>query len=218
MRRLALLLMIAGTSVPAFAQTVTLTEKSGRPLTVGVSSFAAGLRPATVSAETVVEEFRRLCLPDPLAANANAASSSFGLQARDVTFPATKKRGDVQLPHWRSDFATLTVWTEGADLNGEPIAINERGYQTTGAYGPFRADGDQCNLVVMMPSFTEAKKIGELLVAAFGPAGKFVVKNSFADGHWTQGNAKINFTTPSTKAGSQPVHLSVQISKKGSRP
>ncbi len=196
------------------AQTVTLTEKSGRPLTVGPSDFARGLIPTEMSAEAVVHEFQRLCLPDPLTAGARVDSSSFGFLAGETVFPETSKHAEVRIARWQGESASLTVWPASADLKGEPIRIDERAYQVQGGYGPFRAEGDQCNLVVKLRSFDEARKVGDVLASALGPKGKLVVKNTFADGHWVDGTVKINFTSPSTKSESQPIHLSVQIVRK----
>ena len=202
----------------ALVQTVTLTEKSGRPLTVGAFDFAWGLSPSGMTAEAVVEEFQRICLPDPLAASTRIEASPFGFLAGEAVFRETGKHGEVRIPRWQGDSANLTIWPASADLKGELITIDERAYQVRGSYGPFRAEGDQCNLVVQLRSFDDAKQVGEALASAYGPKGKLVVKNTFADGHWTDGDFRINFTTPSTKNESQPVHLSVQIVKKGPQP
>jgi hypothetical protein len=219
MRNLAGVLAIICSGAPALAQSVTLTEKSGRPLTVGVDgSFASGLSASTMSPQAIVEEFQKLCLPDPLAAQSAANASSFGFHSSPLFFRPNGKHGVVRIAHWRSDSADLAIWSSTDDLKDEPIVIDERAYQVKSAYGPFRAEGDQCNLVVMLTSFDEVKKVGELLAATFGPQGKLVVKNTFADGHWAKGDVKINFTSPSIKSGSQPAHLSIQILRKGTQP
>lgn len=207
----------------AGAQSVTLTEGDGRPLLVGASpGIAAGLEPSALAPAALAAEFRRLCLPDPAGAGQRAAGSSLGLQSADAVFPPEGKRPEARVSQWRGPSAILSTWSgDDAGLKGRPIAITSRAYSTTGPYGPFKAQGVQCNLVVAVPDFAAAKAVSDELTRAFGAPGKLVVKNTFADGYWTTatdgGPVRINLTAPSTRGGPQPLHLSAQIVAKGSK-
>ena len=210
-------------TAPAYAQSVTLTEDSGRPLLVGAAdSIADGLSPSTLAPAGIVAEFQRLCLPDPAGAGQRAAGSALGLAAADAAFAAEGKRPEARVSQWRGASAILSTWSgDDAGLKGRPIAITSRGYSTTGPYGPFKAKGLQCNLVVALPDFATAKALSDELTAAFGPAAKLVVKKTFADGHWLTTadgqSVRINITAPSTRGAPQPVHLSAQILTKGTK-
>jgi hypothetical protein len=205
-------------AAPAAAQSVTLTEGAGRPLIVGgPSELGQGLAPATLTPQALAAEFQRLCLPDPAAAAARAAESPLALVADDAVFPATGKQQEVRVAQWRGPSATLAVSSGdaafAAGLKGRPIVIPSRALAVTGGYGPWRADGVQCNLVVMLPDFAAATALSEALTANFGAPGKLVVKKTFADGYWQTKNTpslRINFNTPTTRSGPQPVHLSAQ--------
>jgi hypothetical protein len=207
----------------ASAQSVTLTEEDGRPLLVGdASGIAAGLESSALAPVALVAEFRRLCLPDPAGAAQRAAGSSLGLQPSDALFPGEGKRPEARVSQWRGPSAILSTWSgDDAGLKGRPIAITSRAYSTTGPYGPFKAQGVQCNLVLALPDFSAAKAVADQLTAAFGPPGKLVVKNTFADGHWITptdaGPVRVNLTAPSTRGAPQPLHLSTQILAKGSK-
>lgn len=210
----------SGLTMPAHAQSVTLTDDSGRPLVVGgASALGSGLAgPATTNAAEIVAEFQRLCLPDPAGAGARAAASSLALAPADAVFPAEGKQPEARVAQWRGRSASLSVFTgDDAGLKKRAIAITSRAYVTTGPYGPFKAAGTQCNLVVSLPDFAAATDVSGALSAAFGTPGKLVVKKTFADGYWSAAaGTRINFTAPTTSGGPQPVHLSAQILEKDS--
>lgn len=214
MRKAVLAIICAvGLSAHVSAQSITLTEKNGRPLTVGENAiFADGLEVSPLSVTAIVDEFTRICLPDPSGASARAKSSVLQFRPAEVLFPALGKRPEIRIESWGAPTATLSIVPgDNPLMRGLPIVIDERAYQVSGSYGPFRADGDQCNLVLRVGSFADAKALGEALGAKFGPQGKLVIKNTFADGHWQSGNLRINFTAPSTQRDSQPIHLSSQL-------
>jgi hypothetical protein len=150
------------------------------------------------------------------------AESPLGLTASDAVFPAAGKNPQRLVSQWRGPSGILSTWSgDHGGLKGRPIAITSRGYSTTGPYGPFKAEGVQCNLVVALPGFASVQALTDALTAAFGAPGKLVAKKNFADGHWNAGDAaqpiRINFTAPSERGVSQPVHLSAQILTKGSK-
>jgi hypothetical protein len=219
MRRVVALAIAAGVAAPAFAQSVTLTVDDGRALIVGgEQELGAGLGTSSLDGAAIVAEFRRLCLPDPASAAARVEGSPLQLSADEAVFPASGKQAEARVQQWRSDSATLSVWTgEDANLKGRPIAMPSRGAVTTGPYGPFRADGAQCNMVVSISDFAGVASITDALTSAFGAPGKLVAKKTFADGYWTVAEGadavRININAPSTRSGPQPVHLSAQIKK-----
>jgi hypothetical protein len=223
MRRGALAVAALTAASTAGAQSVTLTEDSGRPLLVGESAgMAEGLRSTSMAPAALVAEFRRLCLPSPADAGGRVSGSTLGLVASDAVFPASGKSPERRVSQWRGPSAVLSTWSgDHGGLKGKPIAITSRGYSTTGPYGPFKADGVQCNLVVALPGFASVQALTDALTTAFGAPGKLVAKKSFADGHWNAGDAaqpiRINFTAPSVRGASQPVHLSAQILTKRSK-
>ncbi len=206
-------------SNPALSQSVTLTEGRGRPITIGIGeSFGSELTQTSIEPQVLVDEFKRLCLPDPVGASKRFEGSPLSLRYSEVIFPPNGKRAEVRVPRWRGQSAELTIWENiYGDLKGQFIIINERAYQVTGTYGPFRASNNQCNLVVNLPNFTQIIKLSEALSKTFGLEGKLVVKDNYADGHWQVGTTLINFTAPKTKYGRYPIHLSVQIAQKGSK-
>ncbi|HEX8535448.1 MAG TPA: hypothetical protein VF662_14895 [Allosphingosinicella sp.] len=207
----------------ANAQSVTLTEDSGRPLLVGdAAGIAEGLNPSAIAPAVVVAEFRRLCLPDPGAAAQRVSGSPLQLVSSDAQFPAAGKNQQGLVTQWRGPSAILSIWSgDHSGLKGRPIAITSRGYSTTGPYGPFKAEGVQCNLVVALTDFSAVQGLTEALTTALGQPGKLVAKKSFADGYWNVGDAgrpiRINFTAPSVRGAPQPVHLSAQILTKGNK-
>ncbi|HEX8444626.1 MAG TPA: hypothetical protein VF631_13365 [Allosphingosinicella sp.] len=221
--RIGLAAVLMATAQEAFAQSVTLTVDDGRPLVVGGSSdLGAALTATSLAPVAVSAEFRRLCLSDPATAGTRVAGSVLALVSDDALFAAEGKRGEARVARWKSPSAELAVWTgDDANLKGRPIAMPSRGSTTTGPYGPFRADGTQCNLVVMLTDLAAAQALAAALTAAFGTPGKLVSKKSFADGFWqvagTNPIVRINFTAPSVRGGPQPVHLSAQVMKKGKR-
>ena len=205
----------------AHAQSVTLTVDDGRALVVGgPQTLGDGLTPTTLDGSAIVSEFQRLCLPNPDGASSRVAESPFRFSPADAVFAPSGKQGEARVAQWRGPSALLSVWTgDDANLKNRPIAMPSRGAVTTGPYGPFRADGAQCNLVVALDGFSSVVAITDALTAAFGNPGKLVAKKSFADGYWlTAGTAdpiRININAPTTRGGPQPVHLSAQIMKKG---
>jgi hypothetical protein len=221
--RVALALVALASASAASAQSVTLTEDSGRPLLVGdAAGIADGLSPSALAPAALVAEFRRLCLPAPATAGQRVSGSPLELTASDAQFPAVGKNPRGLVSQWRGRSAVLSTWSgDHAGLKGRPIAITSRGYSTTGPYGPFKAEGVQCNLVVALPAFASVQALTDALTAAFGAPGKLVAKKSFADGYWNAGDAaqpvRINFTAPSVRGALQPVHLSAQILIKGKK-
>jgi hypothetical protein len=206
-------------SSPLLAQSITLTEGRGRPITIGYSTqLAEGLVPTSIAPQALVSEFKRLCLPDPSGAPSRIEASPLMLQASEVVLPQDGKRSEMRVPRWRGQSAELTIWmNDDTNLKGRPIKIDERAYQVTGSYGPFNAKGEQCNLVVAVASFANAVQVSEALATTFGQLGKLVVKNTFADGHWQMDTTSINFTAPTTRNGPQPIHLSVKVMQKGAK-
>jgi hypothetical protein len=204
-------------------QTVTLTEAAGRPLIVGEGrTLGDGLTPATLAPDAIAAEFQRICLPDPAGAAARVDGGALSLRSDDGIFAAEGKFPEARVTQWSGPSAriALSSGTEDA-LKGRPIAITQRAYATTGPYGPFRASGAQCNLVVMVPDFAAATALVEALGTRFGTAGKLVSKKTFIDGHWMVADSappvRINITVPTTRNGPQPVHISAQITEKGSK-
>lgn len=204
-------------AAPATAQSVTLTDDSGRPLIVGGASvLGEGLATAKIAPQDIVAEFQRLCLPDPAGAAPRVGASPLALAPADAVFPAQGKQPEARVAQWRGPSATLSVSTgDEAGLKKQPIAITSRAYVTTGPYGPFKAAGAQCNLVVLLPDFAAATELSAALTVAFGAPGKLVIKKTFADGYWNAApGTRINFTAPTTRSGPQPVHVSAQTQEK----
>jgi hypothetical protein len=223
MRGATLIALFVGTvAAPALGQSVTLTADDGRPLIVGAAELGSGLATSHLGGEAIVTEFRRLCLPDPAGAPGRVDGSALGLKSNDAVFAPAGKQGEARVTRWSGPSAELSVWLEDdTNLRGRPVAIPSRGSTTTGPYGPFRAKGKQCNLVVVVKDFVTATQISDALTSAVGPPGKLVAKKTFADGYWSvPGSApsvRINFTTPSIRDGPRPVHLSAQVVEKGSK-
>jgi len=211
--------MAMAAAAPAVAQSVVLTADDGRPLMIGTGAeLGNGLRPSTAGAKDIVDEFRRLCLPNPADAPARVAASSFGLSDASVVFPARGKQPEARLSQWRGPSASLSVWAgDEAGLKGQPIVITQRAYQVTGVYGPFRAEGAQCNLVVSLLDFAAAVQVAEALTASLGIPGKLVTKKTFSDGYWQVADVRVNFTAPTVRSGAQPVVMSAQLFQKGSK-
>jgi hypothetical protein len=210
-RRLLTPLLLVSYS-PLLAQSATLTVKDGRALVIGgETELAQGFDTASVSPTQIVDEFMRLCMPDPQNAGTKADSSSFSFTRNDVVFPASGKMAQVKIERWASKQAYLFIWSgDEAGLKGRPIAMPSRGGTTTGPYGPFKAFGAQCNLVANLPDFAAATAVTQQLTAKLGAPAKLVVKNTFADGYWMAGDLRVNVNAPSQSQYPQPVHLSVQ--------
>jgi hypothetical protein len=214
---LAVLLLIP--HAPLLAQSATLTVKDGRPLVVGgETSLAEGLGVTDLTPAEVVEGFVRLCIPDPQNAGSRAKASPFSIARNDSVFSATGKVSEAKIERWAGKNAALFVWAgDEAGLKGRSIAMPSRGATTTGPYGPFKAFGNQCNLVINMSDFGVTTTLIQLLTAKLGAPGKLVVKNTFADGYWISGDLRVNINVPSTGGGPQPVHLSVQSIPAGAK-
>ena len=214
---LAPLLLVS--HAPLFSQSATLTVKDGRALVIGgETELAQGFDATGLTPANVVDEFTRLCLPDPQNAGSRAEQSPFSLKRDDTVFPALGKVGEAKIERWIGKYAALFVWTgDETGLKGRPIAMPSRGATTTGPYGPFKAFGAQCNLVINFPDFAAAKAVTELLTAKLGAPGKLVVKNTFADGYWMAGDLRVNVNVPSERQYPQPVHLSVQFIPAGAQ-
>ncbi len=200
-------------SVPAFAQDATFTVKDGRALILGGSTeLGAGLVPTTTEAPAIVDGFSKVCLPDPASADSRVASSGLGLSAQSLTLPAQGNTGPATIKIWSGPSATIVVW-QGNEQNfkGRPIAMPSRAATTTGPYGPFKAFGNQCNLVTKVADFATAKAVIEAISSKHGVPGKLVVKNTFADGYWQIGTIRLNINVPTTRSGPQPLHISAQV-------
>lgn len=205
---------------PAVAENVTLTVKDGRALVVGDSQeLGDGLSFLDLTPAEIVTEFRRLCLPDPSGASERVETSSLVVSSNDAVFKPRGKQGEARVKRWSGTSAELSIWSgDGDNLKNRPIAMPSRGATTTGPYGPFKAFGDQCNLVVKLTNFSSVAPLTDELTKAFGEPGKLVLKKTFADGHWWIADSdkpwRINLNTPTTRYGAQPVHLSVQLMDK----
>lgn len=197
---------------PLFSQSATLTVKDGRALVIGgETEIAQGIETIKLTPAQVVDEFTKICMPDPQNAGSRVAASQISLKRDDVVFPALGKAGEAKIERWIGDQASLFIWSgDEAGLKGRFIAMPSRGAVTTGPYGPFKAFGSQCNLVINLPDFAAATTVTELLTAKLGAPGKLVVKNTFADGYWVTGDLRVNINVPSERQYPQPIHLSVQ--------
>ncbi len=202
-----------------FAQSATLTVKDGRALVIGgETSLGEGLDATDLAPASVVEEFTRLCIPDPQSAGSRANTSPFSLKRDNAVFPASGKIGEANIARWTSKNASLFLWAgDDSGLKGRPIAMPSRAATTVGPYGPFRAFGEQCNLVIKISDLSQALVITELLTVQLGAPGKLVVKNTFADGYWITRDLRVNINIPTTRDGPQPVHLSVQLIPAGAK-
>jgi hypothetical protein len=215
-------LMAFAVSTPSWAQSVTLTADDGRPLIVGgETELGAGLQPTNVGTEAIAGAFEAICLPDPEGADARADGSELNLTSEDAVLPASGRLGEARIAQWLGASTALSLWTgDEANLRGRPIAMPSRGATTTGPYGPFRARGAQCNLVIALTDMAMATQLAEALTARLGTPARLVSRRTFADGHWIVRGAdrdiRINFTAPSVRGGAQPVHLSAQALEKGS--
>lgn len=210
----ALGLALLALSGNASAQSITLTDDSGRPITIGSGEvYGAGLAVTKLQPAQIAASLKGLCTPDPDGAYARAANSAFELGESEVVLPAVGKVAEARVKTWSGPSATLSTWNgDDVPFKGRPMAINSRAYATTGPYGPFHASGGQCNVVIAVSSFADVAPIAAAISDAFGvqPA-KLVVKNTFADGYWTTAEGlRVNMTAPSIKSATQPVHLSVQ--------
>ena len=209
-------LMVGLIGIPslATAQTATFTVKDGRALVLGGETELGGaLSPTDMDAVALVDAFDKICLPDPASAASRAAGSSLLLQPSEALLMAEGKLPEVRVPVWTSPDATLTLW-DGQDTawKGRAIAMPSRGATTTGPYGPFKASGVQCNLVVKVTDFAAAKAVTDALGAKYGEPGKLVLKNNFADGYWQAGDVRVNVNVPIVRQGPQPIHISAQVS------
>ena len=210
------LLASAGLAAPARAQTLVLTKDDGRPLVVGNGGLQADLTTPVTDVAASVAMFRQACLPDPAGAAARIEAMPAGLTRADVVLPPEGKQAEVRVPHYLGTGMSLTAWNGDENgLKGRAIAIPSRGSATTGPYGPFRATGAQCNMVLLLPDFAAVAQVSDALAAALGTPVKLVAKSSFADGYWLAGTTRINFTAPTVRAGPQPVHLSAQAINEG---
>ena len=209
---LALLGLVACPAV-AMAQTATFTVKDGRALVLGgETELGVALSQTSLSPAALADAFEKLCLPDPANAGARATASPFGLRSSEAVLPALGKLPETRIPVWTGTSATLTVWAGGDETwKGRPIAMPSRAMATTGPYGPFKAFGAQCNLVVMVADFGAARAVADAITTKHGPPGKLVVKNTFADGFWQAGDVRININVPTTRVGPQPIHISAQV-------
>jgi hypothetical protein len=197
----------------AIAQTATFTVKDGRALVLGgETDLGLALSPTALGPAAIVDAFDKLCLPDPVNAGSRAADSPLVLRPSQAVLPAQGKLSEARIPVWTSASATLTVW-DGVDgaWKGRPIAMPSRALVTTGPYGAFKAAGVQCNLVIMVADFGTVTAVSDALSAKYGAPGKLVVKKTFADGFWQNGDLRINFNAPSTRVGPHPLHLSAQV-------
>jgi len=215
--RFLLIPILLAAHAPVFSQSATLTVKDGRPLVIGgETELAQGIEQTDLTPVNVVDEFTRICTPDPKSASERIEPSLFALKRDDTLFPAFGKVVEAKIERWIGAKAALFVWTgDETGLKGRAIAMPSRGGYTIGPYGPFKAFGTQCNLVINLPDFAAAVTITELLTAKFGAPGKLVVKKTFADGYWTAGDLRININVPSEKQYPQPLHLSVQLIPSG---
>jgi hypothetical protein len=223
MRKAAITGLLAlAISTPGWAQSVTLTADDGRPLIVGgETELGAGLQPTTLGSEAIANAFQAICLPDPEGAAARLGGSELNLTSEDAVLPASGRTAEVRIAQWLGASAALSLWTgDEANLRGRPIAMPSRGATTAGPYGPFRARGAQCNLVVAVTDMAMAAELAEALAARLGTPARLVSRRTFADGHWivpgSDRDIRINFTAPTTRGGPQPIHLSAQALEKGS--
>jgi hypothetical protein len=159
--------LLLASHTPLLSQSATLTVKDGRALVIGgETELAQGIDATDLTPAKVVDEFARLCLPDPQNAGARVQPSPFSLTRDDTVFPAMGKVGEAKIERWISNQAALFVWAgDETGLKGRPIAMPSRGATTTGPYGPFKAFGAQCNLVINLPDFAAATAVTELLTA-----------------------------------------------------
>ncbi|MGC1470083.1 MAG: hypothetical protein WA793_11945 [Sphingorhabdus sp.] len=210
--RLFLVSLLLASYSPLLAQSATLTVKDGRALVIGgETELAQGLDTTDLSPAKVVDEFTRLCMPEPQNAGSRVDASPFKFVRDDTIFPALGKTGEARIERWAGKGAALFMWAgDETGLKGRPIAMPSRGATTTGPYGPFKAFGAQCNLVINLPDFAAAAVVTELLTVKLGAPRKLVVKNTFADGHWIAGDLRVNVNVPSETQYPQPIHLSVQ--------
>lgn len=204
--------LLLASPAPLLSQSATLTVKDGRALVIGgETELAQGYDTTDITPANIVDEFSRLCMPDPQNAGSRAGASPFSLTREDAVFPTSGNLGEAKIERWTGKQATLFIWAgDEKGLKGRPIAMPSRGATTTGPYGPFKAFGAQCNLVFNLPDFAAAIAVTELLTAKLGTPGKLVVKNAFADGYWLAGDLRVNVNVPSERQYPQPVHLSVQ--------
>jgi len=212
-----ILALTAGTAAPASAQLVVLTESdSGRPLVINGGQSLPTFAPSQLSANEIAAAFVSACTPDPLVPNVDEGGGSFRFTPDNQVFEADNNHPVITIRQWSGDNATLNSFEGSRDaLRREPIAIVERGYATTGQYGPFRADLPQCNLVTSVASIEEAKSVAKELEALLGEAKKLVLKDNWADAKWVElgaaENLFISFTAPRVRSGPQPIHLTAFI-------
>jgi hypothetical protein len=214
LRKLALLLCgVVVCPAVAIAQTATFTVKDGRALVLGgETELGVALSQTSLGPAALADAFDKLCLPDPANAAGRASDSPFTFRSSEAVLPAQGKLPETRIPVWTGASATLTVWNGDDEAwKGRPIAMPSRAYATTGPYGPFKAFGPQCNLVVMVADFGAAKAVADALTVKYGAPGKLVVKNTFTDGFWQTGDLRINMNVPTTRVGPQPIHLSAQV-------
>jgi hypothetical protein len=218
--RAAIAVSLLAASAPLAAGALVLTERGGRPLIVGYADDLISLEVLDLGAQALVDEFARLCLPDPAAAYAKAPGSILAMASDEAILPASGKDTEAKVPVWRGPSAQLSTWNgdDGA-LKKRPIAILSRAYTVSGQYGPFHAVGAQCNLVLKVRDFAAATQVSDALTAKFGAPGKLVTKRTWADGYWlppSNPSIRLNYTTPSAEEGARLVHISAQIMEKES--
>ena len=211
--RLTICAALLCTSAATVAQEATFTVKDGRALILGGGTeLGAGLVPTNLDAANLADGFGKVCLPDPATADSRVATSGLGLSRQALTLPEQGSMGPATINVWTGPSMTITVW-QGDEQNfkGRPIAMPSRAFVTTGPYGPFKALGNQCNLVTKVVDFAAAKATIEAISSKYGSAGKMVVKNTFADGYWQVGAVRLNINVPTTRSGPQPLHISAQV-------
>jgi hypothetical protein len=221
--------LLCSVPVPAVAATmftgapiVILSDEDGRGINIGLQQDAReAFEPAAYSGEQIADEFKRLCLDTAFAPDAFAAAgaqSPWQLASGTIALPAAGKIPAWDQPVLQSGSVRASLWLgDDSGLRKRPILIRTRGALVTSGYGPFKAEGKQCNLDLKLSGFSTADAFVARMNANLGVQPvKLVSKGSFADGHWLVPGAggervRVSFDAVDLKKSSQLLHVVAQV-------
>jgi hypothetical protein len=223
----ALVALLCPASAPAIAafddggaSIVILSDGDGREMNVGLQEDAReAFEPASLSGEQIADEFKRLCLDTAFAPDAFAAAgaqSPLSLEAGTIALPAAGKTAAWDQPVLQSDSARVSLWLgDDSGLKKRPLMIRTRGVTLASGYGPYKAQGKQCNFDLKLSSFAADNFVARMNEHLGAQPAKLVSKESFADGHWlipgTGGESiRVSFDAVDMKKSAALLHIVAQ--------
>jgi hypothetical protein len=223
----ALAAMLCPASAPAVASPVLndapiviLSDEDGRGINIGLQEDAReAFEPASLSGEQIADEFKRLCLDTAFAPDAFAAAgaqSPWSLEAEIISLPAAGKTPAWDQPVLQSGSARASLWLgDDSGLKKRPLMIRTRGVNLASGYGPYKAQGKQCNFDLKLSSFAADRFVVRMNEHLGAQPAKLVSKESFADGHWlipgTGGESiRVSFDAVDMKKSAALLHIVAQ--------